>query len=286
MLINLAAALTATLALAQQTDTTFSVPPNGRLSLHNVAGLVDIHTWKREAVRARVDHGSRDRVDVLTSGSTVTLEVESRYGGPSVANFDLTIPRSMAIEIHGVEVTVSLDGVGADVSVQSVEGSIDVRGGNGLVSLQSVDGDITLEGARGKISVNAVDGYVEIRDVEGDINVQGVDGDITLERVDSGNVDVATVEGDILYDGTIQDGGRYFLSTHDGDLRVAVTGRVNARVSVATFDGEFSAPCPIRFDGPIDSKRFSFTLGTGKALVELESFDGLIELVQPAGSCP
>lgn len=285
MWMNLAAALTATLAVAQQTDTTFAVQPNARLVLRDAQGAVDVRTWDRNEVRAKVEHGSRDRLSLSTTRGTVTLRVDSRHGGPAIANFHLTIPRTMSIEISGLGVTPTLTDVGGNVSVNSVEGSITVRGGNGVVNLHSVDGDVVVEGARGKVSIQAVDGYVQVRDVTGDVAVHSVDGDISLEKIQSANVDAATVDGDILYDGTVQDGGRYFLSTHDGNLRVVVPGAVNARVSVATFDGEFSSTCPIRFDGPIESKRFSFTLGSGAALVELESFDGLIELVQPPGSC-
>lgn len=284
MWIHLSAALVATLSVAQQTDTTFQVGSDARLVVPGVQGTVDVQTWDRRAVRARIEHGSRDRVTIDRSGPTVTLRVESMHG-LALANFDLTIPRDMAIEIRGIGAAATLTGVGGDVSVETVEGSITLRGGNGVIALRSVEGDIAVQGARGKVAVEGVDGLIQLREVTGDIRVHGVDGDIRLEGVRSANVDVATVDGDIVYDGPIEPGGRYFLSTHDGNLRLVSPGAVDARVSVATFDGEFTSTCPLRFEGPIQSKRFSFTLGSGRALVELESFDGLVELVQPAGSC-
>jgi hypothetical protein len=51
-------------------------------------------------------------------------------------------------------------------------------------------------------------------------------------------------------------------------------------VSIATFDGELVSDIPIQIEGDISKRRFSFTMGTGRALVELSSFDGEIRLKQ------
>src|SRR5207248_3287924 len=107
-----------------------------------------------------------------------------------------------------------------------------------------------------------------------DISVEGSQGEITAETVQ------ATVNGDVTYDGTIKDGGRYRFSTHDGDLRVSVPEKANVSVSVSTFNGDFSACFPVQLTGKT-KHRFSFTIGSGTARLELESFDGDIRLCRP-----
>jgi DUF4097 and DUF4098 domain-containing protein YvlB len=115
-------------------------------------------------------------------------------------------------------------------------------------------------------------------DAAGVLAVTAVDGDVSLEGIDSENVAVTSVDGDIGYRGTIADGGRYVLSTHDGDLWVAIPDGTNARVSVDTFSGELDTDFPVEMEGDFGKKRVSFTIGTGKALVELSAFDGTISL--------
>jgi DUF4097 and DUF4098 domain-containing protein YvlB len=125
-----------------------------------------------------------------------------------------------------------------------------------------------------------VDGAIRVTGARGDIVVETVDGDVTLEGIESANVDVGTVEGTITYAGTIQDGGRYRLTSHEGDVVLQVPAGLNASVSVATFEGSFEADPAFRvqLSSARPGRRFSFTLGTGSARVELETFEGEIRL--------
>ena len=117
-------------------------------------------------------------------------------------------------------------------------------------------------------------------DVVGDITAESVDGDIELDNVESSNIDLTTVDGGVRYDGTIKDGGHYSLSTHDGDVELGVPAGTNATVSISTFDGDFEADFPVSVTSTT-KRRFTFTLGSGSARVELESFDGDIHLRRP-----
>jgi hypothetical protein len=53
---------------------------------------------------------------------------------------------------------------------------------------------------------------------------------------------------------------------------------MNATVSVSTWSGEFESATPVTISGSQEGKRFSFTVGTGSARIDLEAFDGLIRL--------
>ena len=53
------------------------------------------------------------------------------------------------------------------------------------------------------------------------------------------------MNGDITYDGTIQNGGRYELSTHQGDMAITMPENANATVSVNTFNGSFESDYPV-----------------------------------------
>lgn len=283
MLNTLTAAMIASLALSpQQADTTFAVDANGRLELQNVWGSASIDTWDRAEMRVEADFDDSDaRLDIRKSGSAVIITAEGEYGEPVGVEYTITIPNRMSVELDGVELEAEVRGVGGSVAINSVEGVIVVDGGSGNVSVNAVDGDISVENANGNVSVNAVDGDVILGRIEGNLSVQAVDGMIEMTSISSNSVEASTVDGDITFEGRIEDDGRYFLSTHDGDLTITVQDGANARVSVATFSGELEADFPIRVEGDIGRKRFSFTLGSGSALLELSAFDGTISLVRP-----
>jgi DUF4097 and DUF4098 domain-containing protein YvlB len=185
---------------------------------------------------------------------------------PAIVDYDLTVPRGMSLELGGVESEIVIEGPVGDVDASSVEGGITITGVTGTVTANSVEGDILVTGGTGAIRVT------------------GVDGDVTLDNVDGTSVDAGTVDGTVVYRGTIHDGGRYRLTSHDGDIRLEVPAAVNAMVSVATFEGSFEADPAFRVEltQVRPGKRFTFTLGSGNnpARVELESFDGSIQLVR------
>jgi DUF4097 and DUF4098 domain-containing protein YvlB len=280
MLTSAVLALVAAAGLQQRTDTTVSVPAGARLSLSNHAGTIRVTAWDRPEMRVQAEHGSRDAIDIDVRGAVVRVKAERRYGIPSFVEYAITVPRGMAVDLDGVETEITVEGVTGDVSAGSVEGGVAVRGAAGAVTIRSVEGDLVVEGGRGRVAVEGVEGEVRVTGAQGEITVETVDGDVTLENIESASVDVGTVEGTITYAGTIQDGGRYRLTSHEGDVVLHVPEGLNATVSVATFEGSFEADPAFRVQvtSARPGRRFSFTLGTGSARVELETFEGEIRL--------
>lgn len=278
MLLLLAALVAAPM---QDTDTSFSVRAGGRLNLDNFEGSVSITTWNRQSVRVQATHDDDTRVDVENRGSGVWLRGRSRYG-PAEVDYQITVPADMSLEISAHEGDVTIEGTRGEVQVSSVEGTITVKGGRGRISLQSVEGNITVIGGDGRISLTTVDGAITMREVGGDIEANTVDGDITMDGINGTNVDARTVDGSITYNGTLKDGGHYQLSSHDGDVTLRVP-TINATVSVSTFSGGFESDFPVTITGRTQRKRMDFTLGTGTARIELESFDGMVTLRKGSG---
>lgn len=279
MIAHMTAAILAALAPAQQADTTFVVDAGGRLEVNQIEGEISVTVWNRAEMRIVANYDDDDgRLDIRQSASTVHLSAKGEWGEPMYAEFEITAPRGMAVEITGVSLGVSIEGAAGAVSVSTVEGDISLQGGSGNVALSSVDGTVTVSGASGNIAVNAVDGDVSVTGSSGVVAVTAVDGDVTLKGITSDNVSVNAVDGDLTYEGTIADGGRYVLSTHDGDLYVTIPDGANARISVHTFSGDLDTDFPVELEGDFGRKHISFTVGTGKALVELSAFDGTISL--------
>ena len=275
--------------LIQSSDTTIRVEEGMRLDLRNRAGEIRVTTWERDAVRILVNRGRGALLDVERSGSVIRVrpaigrdfreerDFRGRRGrfddDDDVVNIAVTVPDYLDLELTGVETDITVAGMNASVSAETVEGSVVVRGGNGIIVVRSVEEDVEVEGVRGTVRVSSSDGDVWIRDVIGDVTAESIDGDVELTRVDSRQVTAQTVDGNVIFDGIIHDGGRYHLSTHDGDVTASVPAGTNATVRVASFDGDFETSFPIVLRGS-RGYRFDFTLGDGSAQLELESFDG------------
>jgi DUF4097 and DUF4098 domain-containing protein YvlB len=270
----------ATLALQQQTDTTIPVRAGARLEVNNYGGDITVKTWSRNAVRIAADYSSRDRITIEATDQVVQVKSQGRRGPSRVVEYDITVPAWMALALSGVYTDISVDGAQGEITVETVEGAVKVSGGVGTVSLKSVQGDVTLEKARGRIDLSSVNESITAKDISGDIAVETVNGDITLTQIESANTEANTINGDIVYDGTIKDGGRYRFSTHDGDLRVSIPEKANVAVSVSTFNGDFTPCFPVQLTGKT-KHRFTFTIGAGSARLELESFGGDIKICRP-----
>jgi DUF4097 and DUF4098 domain-containing protein YvlB len=170
--------------------------------------------------------------------------------------------------------------------VDTTRGDIKVRGGSGFVSLKSVSGDISLEKAKGRVEVRAVNESIQLADITGDLSAETTNGSIILDRIDSANVDLYTVNGNISYDGPIKDKGIYRLTTHNGLIGMAVPEKVNLTLMVRTYNGGFRSTFPVKLDDQNPRKRFTVTYGNGSARAELESFGGIIALRRPGEARP
>jgi DUF4097 and DUF4098 domain-containing protein YvlB len=270
------------------TDQTVQVAKGTKLDINNFAGDVIIKVWAKDAVRVEVNNSDRETVDIKAVEQSLRIRSRSLRGGPPRSlDYTVTVPSWMAVAVAGTYADVTMDGVGGDVSVETTHGDIKVRGGSGFVSLKSVQGEITLEKAKGRVEVRAVNESIHLADINGDLSAESTNGSIVLDRIDSANVDLYTVNGNISYDGAIREKGLYRLTTHNGLIAMAIPERVNAALTVRTYNGGFRSTFPIGGDaGERRAKRFSVTLGNGSAHVELESFGGTISLRRPGEPRP
>lgn len=267
---------------APQSDQTVPVTRGARLSVDNFAGEVNVRTWDKDSLRVQARHSSRTRVNVRSTATSVTVEASSSQGHSGSVDYDITTPAWMAVKIEGQYNFVMIDGVQSEIAVQTVRGDIVIKGGAGTVIAKSIEGQVTVAGARARITVSSVNEGVKVTGSTGEIVAETTNGDITLSQIDSALVDVGTVNGDVIYEGTLLDKGRYRFTTHNGDIGLTVPETANATFTVRTYNGEFGAST-LPLKGPArtevrSGKRVSYTLGTGSAEVEVESFGGAIRL--------
>jgi hypothetical protein len=268
---------------APQTDQTVPVSRGMRLAIENYAGEVIIHTWDKDALRVQARHPARTRINVRTGTNVVNLSANGPAGS---VDYDITAPAWMPMKIEGQFNYVTIEGAQSDVSIETVRGDIVLKGGSGSITARTIEGEIQVEGARGTINLSSVNQGIRITGASGDIAAETTNGSITLTRMDSKTVEAATINGNVSYEGVLADNGRYTFTTHNGDIVMTVPETANATFNVRTYNGEFGSSLQLK--GPDRSeikrgRRASYTLGTGSAEVEMESFGGAIR-VRRAGA--
>src|SRR3989475_8789454 len=273
MVAMLAAAMLVTLAPQRQTDTSIAVPAGASLSVNNFGGGITVHGWSENRVKVHAETGRRGRVEVSLVGNTVVIKASSREGAPSVMDFDITVPQSMALSLSGTYADITVDGVQGPISAETVNGEVNVRGGKGNITLHSIQGTVTLADASGRIEVNSVNEDIELTNVSGEIKVEATNGGIMMTGIQSASVDAGTINGDVVYEGTVTDGRSDSFASHNGEISVSIPERANVTVTTATANGEIDAS----FTLPLTST-------AGKAPQGVKSAAGAAR--RGAGECP
>ena len=268
-----------------QTDRTVPVTRGSRLVINHDAGEVVVRTWNNDSLRVRASHSDRVSIDVQTNANIVTIRSKSTGPRGSV-DFDITAPTWMPVKVSGQFIYIGIEGGQNQVSADTVRGDIVIKGGAGIVTAKSIHGEIIVEDAKGRINLSSVNEAIRVTGATGEIVAETTNGDISLSKVQAKLVDVATVNGDVLFDGGFSTGGQYRFVTHNGDITLVVPENTGATFGVRTYNGDFQSNLPTKPVGEIRrGRRVSYTLGNGEAEVELESFGGTIRLRRP-GTAP
>ena len=299
MLLHIAAGALIALAPPQGTDTTFAVSPAHRLKVADFGGEVRIRTWERNEMRVQADHSRREHVVVEQTGTEVRIrpsswspdfefdiegdnvDVSMRFEGaraPAMVDYEIIVPVSMPIDVAGLFTDVTIEGPVGEVNVRVLEGDVEVIGARGAVSARTGEGDVTIEDVQGALRLSSIDGEIQVSNASGEITAETTDGDITLEDVRATSVELESVDGDLWYSGTLSAQGFYSFITHDGGVTLEIPRSASARVSVATWDGDLATDFSVQVPERLRGRRFEFTLGSGGAQIEIEAFDGDIEV--------
>ena len=277
-LLSAAVPAAAQTARPPATDQTIAVTKGQRLEVNNFAGEVMVKAWNRDELRVTAEHDSRTKVGVRTSGSDIRVS-SSRSGAPASVDYVISVPAWLPVRVGGgPHIFVSIEGTQSDVSVETVSGDVRLKGGAGIVSLKSIEGEIFVENAGGRLTLNTVNEGIMIRGASGEITAETINGDIRMLGMKAAGLEATTVNGDIIYEGTVSNNLHRF-STHNGDITLAVPENVSATFSVRTYQGSLRtsfATTELTEGGR--GKRQRFTLGGGGAQIEMESFGGDVRI--------
>jgi DUF4097 and DUF4098 domain-containing protein YvlB len=149
--------------------------------------------------------------------------------------------------------------------------------------METVSGDIEVQGddAAGHAKLSSVSGDVEAQNLAGELAADSVSGDLTIVNSSFKRVRLETVNGDIIFESGLTDGGTFGLETINGDVDIKFSGSVSARFNVETFNGEIRncfGPKPVRTSKYTPGTELKFTEGKGEGRVTIKTLNGDLRL--------
>jgi len=295
------------LALAtRQIDTTVAIGADGRLDLTNARGYVHVKVWDRPAVRIQADLSESDALVITQSGrvlnviarshtgmtrpiwlDTVGMRIRTPNSGrpTGAVDYEITIPRRLALSVSGLYTNIVIDSVEAAVDVGSYVGDITARGG-GPARLETVAGTIVVDQANGRIDARTLRGDIAVRRTTGDIDAKSVNGSVSFSDNTSARVVGVSYSAPVSYRGPIQPRGRYDLSTQSGPVFVHIPPSSDVTLELAGSPDKVRSCKPLPSASPGSPSRRRYVYGTGSALMSIDSFEGTVEICFDEGGRP
>lgn len=283
-----AALLVALQADARDVSETLDAVADGRVTISNVSGSLDIRGWSRNAVEVTGELG--DDVEELVfdrNGDTVRIKVKvpERSGRFTDASADLVIqvPQRSAIEVAAVSADIDIRSVSGEQDLQAVSGDIDTEVFAKDVDVETVSGDIELQGdgAAVRTVLKSVSGDISGERIAGDVIATTVSGDLGVIGTTLNRGEFETVNGDITVRMVLMEGGRIDAETVNGDVNFEFDGDLSANFDIDTFNGEIDncfGPKAERASKYAPGWELRFAHGGGDGRVRIKTLNGDISI--------
>jgi Toastrack DUF4097 len=231
-LLALFLAISAHAQVSQEFHRTVSLPSNGRVSLDNVNGDVEITGWDRnevqiDAVKRARDQQRLDEAQIEVEAGSDYVKVRTQYphnhtnNNPASVHYTLHVPQNARLD------RISL--VNGALTVQKVVGGVDASLVNGKAHISDLSGEASISSVNGSIEAN----YASLSNVR-EIRLKSVNGSVELGLPASPNADVkaSTVNGGIKSDFPLTVQGSFVGHNVNGTL-----GSGGTRIDLSNVNG-------------------------------------------------
>jgi putative adhesin len=216
-LFTLALALPVHAEVKEEFHKTVPLNADGRVSLDNVNGGVEITGWNRnevqiDAVKTASDQQKLNDIKIEVNGSGNSVEIETKFAkrmnnNPGGVQYTLHVPQNARID--------KINLVNGSMTVQKLTGEINANLVNGKVQASDLTGTADMATVNGTIEAN----YSSLTSVR-EIKLKSVNGTIDLKLPPSPNAEVeaSTVNGGISTDFPLQVKGQWVGKNMSGTL--------------------------------------------------------------------
>jgi DUF4097 and DUF4098 domain-containing protein YvlB len=278
--------LLASTAFAVDVDRTIDAAKDGHVEVSNISGEITIEGWNQSKVEVTGTIG-RDVKELIVErdGDEVMIKVKLPKGSSSASDADLLIkvPENSSINVGTVSADIDVTAINGEQSLHTVSGNVTTESTGADMSAESVSGDVEVSGdnANGEIEASTVSGDVTLTRVAGEVVGESVSGSVVVNEGSFERADLSTVNGEVVFEGELQDGGRLNIETVNGSVEVDFIGDVSARINVETFNGRIRncfGPKAERTSKYAPGWELDFTEGDGSGRVEISTMNGGVNL--------
>jgi len=264
--------LSATSVLADRVERHFKVEAHPVVTIHNPTGTVTVRAWTKSEVLV-VARRATDRVEVDAEQSANRVEISTHQvldnASPNDlrADFEISVPEDTELQIHNDSGGVNVSNVLGDMNVETI------------------GADVALEDAAGYLTVKTVEGAFLCARCAGRIEASSISGNFRFIDVRSYRVRAQTSEGNIFFNGEFFPNGIYQLKNYSGVIEVRFSPGDSFDISATSLKGKVNNQAKLTPSShhhllPRAGNALFGSMNTGRAKVELSSFDGTINILK------
>jgi hypothetical protein len=229
-------------AIADETEVNFvylPAPDAETLIIESPMGGLRVNAWDKPQVRITSRKHARDaatleklRIQVEMHDGQVRIRSGVYVRGvfkpipPAAgegAGIDLSVdaPKSVHLAARTWSGNVEASGFRAGAELSSTGGEVRARDIDGPVHTNADFGRQRLESIHGNVDAHTLKGDMDLDSLSGDeVDARVAEGQITARDLHAAMVRLLSTAGGIILIGTLQPGGRYELTTLDGDIQL------------------------------------------------------------------
>jgi DUF4097 and DUF4098 domain-containing protein YvlB len=201
--------------------------------------------------------------------------------------YTISAPAGTRVTIGTVSGGITVTDIKGEITANAISGAVRIANAGRIASVRSVSGDVEIIDTQtdGGIEVQSVSGSVVVRNVTAHrMDLGSVSGGVVIHDVKCERIGAHTISGSVDFAGALTRNGRYELSSHSGDVRLAVAGDTGFEVQAASFSGSVRSDVPITIQGNDlaggRGRRHSMrgVFGDGSAVLDLRTFSGSIAI--------
>jgi DUF4097 and DUF4098 domain-containing protein YvlB len=264
--------LSATPASADRLVQHFKVEAHPVVTIHNPNGTVTVRAWTKSEVMVVANRTTDsvvvdaeqtgNRVDILTRPASETSAPEDLR-----TDFEISVPEDTELQIHDDSGGVNVSNVLGDMNVETIAAGVDLEDAAGYLTVKTVGGSFQCVRCAGRIEVSSISGNFRFIDVR------------------SYYVRAQTSDGNILFNGEFLPNATYRLKNYSGVIEVRFSPGDSFDLSATSLKGKVHneakliPPSHHHFLPRFGNALFG-TLNSGRASVQLSSFDGTINVLK------
>jgi DUF4097 and DUF4098 domain-containing protein YvlB len=264
--------LLCTVASADRLERHFKVEAHPVVTIHNPNGTVTVRAWTKSDVMVVAKRATTEvEVDAEQTGNRVDIQTRQVADTASPddlrTDFEISVPEDAELQIHNDSGGVNVSNVLGDMNVETIAAGVDLEDTGGYLTVKTVGGSFQCLRCAGRLEVSSISGNFKLIDLR------------------SYYVRAQTSEGNILFNGSFLPNATYVLKNYSGAIEVRFSPGDSFDLSATSLKGKVHneanlTPSSHHHFIPRFGNALFGSYNSGRARVELNSFDGTINILK------